>query len=119
VRFSIRVRGSGRAEVTANSIADAEHRVEKEIGRLWDGVRVRIRGVAWLDEAERITGEYDVEYGLEGSVEVDAEDSETARTTAYRQARERFAGTRYWLVAWDSAEVAPAGAVRPAAGGAA
>jgi hypothetical protein len=105
VRYAVRVRGSGRNQVAAYGIADAEHHVEKEIRRCWTDARVRVTDVRRTSGEERIAEEFAVEYRLEGSLEVEAADAASARQQAFRTARSRFSGTRYWTIAWDAAEV--------------
>jgi hypothetical protein len=109
VRYAVRIRGSGRCEVAAYGIADAEHQVEKEIRRCWADARVRVTNVHRSDGEERITEEFAVEYRVEGSLAVEAADPPRARQEAFRVARSHFAGTRYWTIAWEAAEMEAVG----------
>jgi hypothetical protein len=105
VKYRVRVRGSGRSELAAYGVSDAEHQVEKQIRRLWPEARVYVREVRRIGAESRIAEEFQVEYRLEGFVHLEAGSSDQARREAFRQARERFAGTHYWTIAWDTAEV--------------
>jgi len=101
----VAVRGEGRTGVAAYGLADAEHRVEKEIRTLWPDAVVRIREVRRSGDENRIADEFDVRYRVEGSVEIDAPSSEEARRGAFRAARELLAGSRYWRVAWEEVRI--------------
>lgn len=102
--------GSGSVEIAAYGMADAEHLVEKEIAGLWPGVHVRILEVRRpAGAAERIAEEFTVEYRVSGALAVEAPDMNTARTEGFRQARARFAISRYRRIQWEKAEVEGAG----------
>lgn len=103
-RYRVRVRGEGRVVVAGYGVADAEHRVEKELGRLWPGARVSIRDVARSDDRERIVEEFEVGFRLEGEVQAEAESAERAVREAFREARTRLEGSRYWKTSWESVE---------------
>lgn len=105
MKYVVRLRGSGSRELAAYGISDAEHQVEKEILRLWPDARVRVREVRRIGAEERIAEEFRVEYRMEGCVQVDAADGDDARREAFRQARARFEGSRYWTISWDAAKV--------------
>jgi hypothetical protein len=101
----VRLRGSGRTDVAAYGIADAENQVEKELLRLWPAARVRVLEVRRPGGAERIAEEFTVHYRVEGHIAVEATDSGHARREAFRQARARFIGSRYWKIGWDAVEI--------------
>jgi hypothetical protein len=82
-------------------LADAEHRVEKEVRAIWPECAVQVLDVARPPGSDRIVEEFAVRYRLRGTVEVEAETPAAARAAALRLLRERFAGTRYARVAWD------------------
>ncbi len=89
-------------------MADAEHLVEKEIAALWPGARVRILEVRRpAGAAERIAEELTVEYRVSGTLDVKAPDVKAARAEGFRQARARFATSRYRRVRWETAELIP------------
>lgn len=90
--------------VAAYGLADAEHLVEKEIARLWPQARTRITAVERTGEGEQIAEEFLISYRLVGAVVVEAPSREEARRAAFRQARQRFADTRYWKTAWETRE---------------
>jgi hypothetical protein len=89
--------------VAAYGIADAEHQVEKELRRLWPEARVRVQDVHRTGPEGRIAEVFAVGYRLEGRVEVDAADADGARREAFRRARAKLEGSRYWSTAWDEA----------------
>lgn len=97
---TIRVRGSGVVRVPAYGIADAEHLVEKELGRLWPEARVRILEVSREGPA-RLVEDFEVEYQIEGVVEASAEEAVQARREAFRHLRSLVQGTRYALTRWE------------------
>ena len=96
----VTVKGSGRVEVAAYGLADAEAQVEKEIRAAWPEARVEVVEVARTGEG-RIVEAFAVAYRLRGSVPVEAEGEEEARKAAFRWLRERFAGTRHARIAWE------------------
>ena len=111
MKHVVQLAGSGSVEVAAYGIADAEHLVEKEIGRLWPQARVRVLEVRRPPGAvKRIAEELTVEYQVRGSLTVEARDEGAARTEAFRHARALFDESRYRKVRWEKAEVVDAGA---------
>src|SRR5690606_25145945 len=60
VRLSVPLRGTGRVEVAAYGVADAEHLVQTELERLWPGARVRVPEVRRTGEEPRIVEEFEV-----------------------------------------------------------
>ena len=105
MRFAVGLTGKGRVEVAAYGLADAEHLVEKEIGRLCEGARVAIDQVARHSRASRIAEEFTVGYRVAVTIATEAASEEAARTEALRQARQRFAGTRYHRIEWEKITV--------------
>ncbi|HET8655142.1 MAG TPA: hypothetical protein VFL93_06480 [Longimicrobiaceae bacterium] len=103
VERTVRVRGRGRVEVAAYGLADAEHLVEKELGRLWPEARVWVTEVARAGGAARIVEEFTVSYGLEADVAVPAESPDEAPGAAFRHARSLVAGSRYARTEWATA----------------
>lgn len=96
------VRGSGRVELAAYGLADAEHQVEKELRALWpDAAAIGVTEVARLDEAARIVEEFRVRYRVRGVVPVSAEKEEDARKAALRMMRDRFTGSRFERITWE------------------
>lgn len=100
----VRLRGTGRVEVAAYGLADAEHLVEKEIGRAWPEARVEIRDVTRTGVG-RIAEELSVLYRVEAVMEVEAGTREAATREALREARRRLEGTRYARIAWEASRV--------------
>src|SRR5690606_10271600 len=101
VRHTVRVRGRGTVEVAAHGLADAEHLVTKELGRLWPAARVEVLEVRRSAEAPRLVEELAVSFLLDAAVEVDAPSRESAPAAAFRHARERLAGSRYARTAFE------------------
>jgi outer membrane PBP1 activator LpoA protein len=116
VRHSVAVRGTGRVELPAYGLADAEHQVEKEIRALWPDATADVLDVARADDGSRIVEEFRVRYRVRGAVAVDAESLADARKAALRMLRERFTGSRYERVAWEVVEEG-GGTQIPAEGG--
>lgn len=108
VRHRVDVRGTGRVELPAYGLADAEHQVEKELRALWPDATVDVLDVARPDDASRIVEEFRVRYRVRITVSVDAESPAEARRAALRRLRERSTGTRFDRIAWDVVET-PAG----------
>jgi hypothetical protein len=107
VLYPVRVRGRGEVEVPAYGVADAEHLVEKEVGRLWPGARVQISSVARLPGGGRIVEQFSLVYLLEGVLEVEAESQPDAHRAAFRAAREKLASSRYLQTRWEAVEAPP------------
>ena len=100
--FSVRVRGTGQAEVAANGIADAEHLVQKELGRLWPAARVEVVDIR-RQGVSRLVEEFVVSYWLEGVVMVDGPSEADAPSAAYRIASGFLTGSRYQRTEWSLA----------------
>jgi hypothetical protein len=101
------VRGSGRVELAAYGLADAEHQVEKEIRALWpDATAVDVMDVARMDEASRIVEEFRVRYRVRGTVAVTADKEADAHKAALRTMRDRFIGSRFERITWEVVPVA-------------
>jgi hypothetical protein len=99
---AVAVRGTGRATVPAYGLADAEHRVEKELGeRLPDAV-VAIGSVERPPVGPKIVEEFLVQYSVRLKVEVEAPDVAAARSAAFRSVRGRLEGSRYARTAWEA-----------------
>lgn len=96
------MRGSGRVELAAYGVADAEHQVERELRETWPEARIELLEVARTLPEPRIVEEFAVRYRLRGTVSVDAERAEDAPRAAFRTLRERFAGTRHERIAWEA-----------------
>lgn len=104
--YALPIRGEGRVSVPAYGIADAEHLVEKEISRALPGARVAVLE-ARRETRDRIVEEFSVEYRIDATLEVEAEDPEKAKGAAFRRARALLSDTRYHLTRWD--ELTPPG----------
>ncbi len=101
-RYRFRLRGRGVAELAAYGVADAEHRVEKELAAAWPDARVRVERLRRDDEVPRIVESFTVEYAVEAEVGAEAASELDARRAAFRAARERFAGTRFRQLRWEA-----------------
>ena len=104
MRLSVPLRGTGRVEVAAYGVADAEHLVQKELERLWPGARVRVLEVRRAGEEPLIVEEFEVSYRIDVAVEVEAPSSEAAPREAFRLARGRLAGSRYARTSFEAAD---------------
>jgi hypothetical protein len=102
LEHAVAVRGSGRVELPAYGLADAEHQVEKELRALWPAAAaVDVTDVARMDEASRIVEEFRVRYRVRGSVPVTADTEADARKAALRMMRDRFIGSRFERITWE------------------
>ena len=96
------VRGSGRVELPAYGLADAEHQVEKELRALWpDAGAVDVLEVARVDEASRIVEEFRIRYRVRGLVPAVADSEADARKSALRTMRDRFLRSRFAHITWE------------------
>jgi hypothetical protein len=102
-RFAFRLRGEGRVEVAAYGLADAEHRVEKELGALFPAARVEVTEVARAGEG-RIVEELVVRYRVSLAAEGEGESAAEARRAALAPLRAAAAGTRFERIAWSFLE---------------
>jgi len=105
LEHAISVRGSGRVELAAYGLADAEHQVEKELRALWPQAAVDVTDVGRADASARIVEEFRVSYRVRGVVPTVADTEADARKAALRALRDRFAGSRFERITW---EVVPA-----------
>lgn len=101
--FRVRIRGRGRVEVAAYGIGDAEHLVEKEIGRLWPEAKVEIVEAARTASGQRLVEEFRIAYRLTAPLTVEAASRDEAPSAAYRHARGLLAGSRYEKTEWENA----------------
>jgi hypothetical protein len=97
----VALKGSGRVELAAYGVADAEHQVEKEVRAAWPQARVEVLEVSRAGAQGRIVEEFAVAYRVRGTVTVEVDDAKEARRTALREVRGRLAGTRHARIAWD------------------
>jgi hypothetical protein len=101
VQHLVALRGTGRVELPAYGLADAEHQVEKEIRALWPQATVHVLDVARAEGGSRIVEEFRIRYRVQGTVAVTAITEDEARKSALRVLRARFTGSRFELVTWD------------------
>ncbi len=95
-------------ELPAFGLADAEHRVEKEVAAICPGCAARVVEVGRSDVGGgRIVEEFMAAYRLHCTVALDADSGADARTRALRDLRARFTGTRFERVSWEVASVDP------------
>ena len=90
----ISLRGSGRVELAAYGLADAEHRVEKELRAAWPDSIVEIQDVSRTGTG-RIVEEFAVSYRVRGVIAAERRGDETALAAALRTLRQRLAGSRF------------------------
>ena len=102
----VRLTGVGRVELAAYGIADAEHQVEKELGRIWPGARVTILGIERAD-APRIVETFRVTYRVRLVRQVDGPLQASAEREAVRAERSACAESRYRDIEWVKVEVEP------------
>ena len=95
----VRLRGTGRVDVPAYGIADAEHLVEKELSRAWPDARVEILQVGRSEGEGRIVEGFAVSYRIRAEVVAGGPASE-----AFRIARAKLEGTRYGRTEWEEGE---------------
>jgi hypothetical protein len=98
--FAVEAAGCGRVELPAYGLADAEHRVEKELRELWPDARVRVLEIG-SPASGRIVEEYAVRYSVRGRREVAAASREEADREVLRELRARFGASRYDRIAWE------------------
>lgn len=103
--FRVRLRGTGRVEIAAYGVGDAEHATEKEIRRVWPDARVEVTEIARTGEGRKIVEEFAVGFALRVDLRVEGSTPEEARREAFRVARMCVAGTRFERTAWESGEV--------------
>ncbi len=99
--FEIGVEGRGTVVVPAFGLADAEHRVEKEIRKRLPDSRVSVHTVERPPDTSRIVEEFSVTYSLRVRLPVEAADDDAAVPTAFRAVRDALAGTRYERTRWE------------------
>jgi hypothetical protein len=100
----VRLRGTGRVEVPAYGLNDAEHQVEKEIRAAWPGAAVEVTDVRRPGGPPRIVEEFEVRYAVRIDVTEAEEKPGDARRAVLRRLRDAFADTRYHRVAWADEE---------------
>jgi hypothetical protein len=100
-RFEIDIEGRGTTVLPAFGLADAEHRVEKEIRNRLPDSMVSIHSVERPPDSSRIVEEFSVTYSLRLRLPVDAMDDDAAVPAAFRTVRDALTGTRYERTRWD------------------
>jgi hypothetical protein len=91
--IEIALRGTGRVEVAAYGLADAEHQVEKELRALWPAGKVEVLDISRAGGSGRIVEEFTVRFRIRGRQPV--EGGPEAAVEAVRSVRARFTGTRF------------------------
>ena len=109
MRFRARVRGQGTVEVPGYGVADAEHRLEKEIAALDPTATVQIREIRRVDSEARIVETFALSFAIRMELDVEEEEEGEARRKAFAAARDILKGSRYERVAWDKADLTPRG----------
>ncbi len=100
-RFEVEIEGRGNVVLPAFGLADAEHRVEKEIVKRLPEARVSIHSVERPPGSSRIVEEFSVTYSLRLRFPVDVADDDEAVPTAFRAVRDVLIGTRYERTRWE------------------
>ena len=100
-RYTFDLAGSGRVEIPAYGIADAESRVEKELRASLPAAVVDIVGITRADPHPRIVEEFVVSYRIRLRREEEGDDEGNARRAALRSVRGALEGTRYARMSWD------------------
>ncbi|CAN5725439.1 hypothetical protein BH23GEM8_BH23GEM8_22180 [soil metagenome] len=100
-RFEVEIEGRGTVVLPAFGLADAEHRVEKEIVKRLPEARVSIHSVERPPDSSRIVEELSVTYSLRLRLPVEAADDAEAVPTAFRAVRDALIGTRYERTRWE------------------
>jgi hypothetical protein len=95
VPYTVRIRGRGRVEVAAYGLADAEHRVTKELGLLWPEATVEVLEVRRPEGEPRIVEELTVSYRVTAEASVEAPSREEAPGEAFRLVRGLLRGSRF------------------------
>jgi hypothetical protein len=103
VIFHFVLRGEGAAEITAAGVADAEHYLEKLVERHFPGCRRWVLEVRRTSADARLTEHFRVLYRMEVECMVHSDSLADARRTAFRQTRERVAGTELKMTKWERA----------------
>jgi hypothetical protein len=101
VEHAVAVRGTGRVELPAYGLADAEHQVEKELRALWPDAAVEVTDVGRTDPAARIVEEFRVSYRVRGALHASGDTEAEARKAALRALRDRFARSRFERITWE------------------
>lgn len=101
MHYSVRIRGTGQVQVAAHGMADAEHLVQKELGRLWPGARVEVTDITRPGGPPRVVEEFLVAYWMEGVVMATASSAEESPRAAFRLASSFLAGSRYERTEWS------------------
>ncbi len=104
--FDVVIHGTGKAQVAAYGVADAEATVEKEIRNLLPGAAIRISEVRRGDPHPRIVEAFEVSYAVSLRMEIAGErDEDAARRQAFRTGRTALEGSRFGRTIWERAEV--------------
>jgi hypothetical protein len=98
---TIRVLGTGRVEVPAYGLADAEPQVQKEIRAAWPESHAEVLDVGRPGGAARIVEDFAVTYRITGALDVAEATVAAAEREAFRLLRARFESTRYHQVRWE------------------
>lgn len=98
---SVRVSGRGAVELPGYGVADAEHRLEKELAAALPTATLRIEEIRRRDPAPRIVEEYEIRFRLTATFEVEETDEEKRVRAAFAAGREALRGTRFEKVAWE------------------
>jgi hypothetical protein len=106
VEYRYRLTGTGRRQVTAHGLADAEAQVEKEWARSWPEGRLLVRDVTRL-EGGALTAVFEVGYEITVELDVSAGSDDEARREAFRRARSRVQETPFRRAAWERAAMLP------------
>lgn len=99
----MRVHGRGSVEIPGYGVADAEHRMEKELSSLLPGAIVHVQQIRRTDPQPRIVEAYLIDYGVVVELEVEPNEEGKTDRAAYAAARERVRGSRFERMEWVKA----------------
>lgn len=102
-RVPVRVHGRGAVEIPGYGLADAEHRLEKELKSLLPGGTVQVQQIRRTDPEPRIVESYLISFSVVTDLEVEPSDEGKVERAAYAAARERVRSSRFERVEWVKA----------------
>jgi hypothetical protein len=95
------VRGTGRLEIAAAGIADAEHQLARIVERFCPGCRLTVLEIRRALGESRIAEHFRLYYRLEMGFSIESISPVEARRTAFRHARARAEDTELKMVEWE------------------
>lgn len=99
----VRVHGRGAVEIPGYGLADAEHRLEKELKTILSGGIVQVQQIRRTDPEPRIVESYLISFSVVIELEVEPVEEGKVERAAYGAARERVRSSRFERVEWVKA----------------